>query len=178
MVIFLTIVILAVTLGTGMVAGAIVLWLLLPGRLKHHIDYKQRWEKAVTLLGTQGQLTDEQVRQLQGPVAVVQAAPADDLRGVATRQPWLEAGSISLPAAALPVSGVAVPAGGTGAAPVAGKPSAATLRLLHTMAPWDRRDAEIARARAGQAPLDDLWDMPTWDIRDVLEARSRYGTGE
>jgi hypothetical protein len=145
MVIFLTIVILAVTLGTGMVAGAIVLWLLLPGRLKHHIDYKQRWEKAVTLLGTQGQLTDEQVRQLQGPVAVVQAAPADDLRGVATRQPWLEAG---------------------------------TLRLLHTMAPWDRRDAEIARARAGQAPLDDLWDMPTWDIRDVLEARSRYGTGE
>ena len=73
---------------------------------------------------------------------------------------------------------VAVPAGGTGAAPVAGKPSAATLRLLHTMAPWDRRDAEIARARAGQAPLDDLWDMPTWDICDVLEARSRYGTGE
>jgi hypothetical protein len=31
----------------GALAGALLLWRLLPERLKHHVDYKQRWEDAV-----------------------------------------------------------------------------------------------------------------------------------
>ena len=45
----------------AMIFGAVTLWLWLPKRYKHHIDYRQRWEYAVALLGVQGQLTDEQV---------------------------------------------------------------------------------------------------------------------
>jgi hypothetical protein len=48
----------------GALAGALLLWRLLPERLKHHVDYKQRWEDAVGLLGTQGQLTAEQIAQI------------------------------------------------------------------------------------------------------------------
>lgn len=56
----------------GAAAGATVLWRILPARLRQHVDYRQRWEDAVSLLGTQGQLTKKQVDQLTGgsPVPV------------------------------------------------------------------------------------------------------------
>lgn len=125
----------------GIVTGAALLWQWLPQRLKHHIDYRQRWEDAVTLLGNQGQLTDEQITLIRGgaqPAAQPEPARKPDRGG----EPAV---------------------------------TAATLRTLHGMASWDRKDAEIARARHGQPPLDDLEGMASWDVRDVLEARSRFG---
>jgi hypothetical protein len=121
----------------GGITSTVVFWQVLPERLKHHIDYKQRWEGAVSLLGAQGQLTDEQVRQIRG---YDQQPPPS------------------------PVPGTAKPGTSTG-------PSAATLRTLHSMASWDRKDAEILRARKGLPPLDDLIGMASWDIKAVLNER-------
>lgn len=53
----------------GAAAGALVLWRALPSRLRQHVDYRQRWEAAVGLLGTQGRLTPEQVSQVTGRTA-------------------------------------------------------------------------------------------------------------
>lgn len=130
-------IIIALIFLIGIVTGGALLWQWLPQRLKHHIDYKQRWENAVTLLGNQGQLTDEQITLIRGSA---QPAPVPE-----------------------------------SAAPRHSGPTAATLRTLHSMASWDRKDAEIARARHGQPPLDDLEGMASWDVKDVLEARTRFG---
>lgn len=56
----------------GIAMGATILWSLLSARIKHpeHIDYKQRWEDAVGLLGAQGQLTKEQVDRITVPQEV------------------------------------------------------------------------------------------------------------
>jgi hypothetical protein len=51
----------------GAIAGMLFLWRVLPSRVKKHIDYKQRWEDAVKLLGTEGSLTQEQVQQITAP---------------------------------------------------------------------------------------------------------------
>jgi hypothetical protein len=63
-------------------------------------------------------------------------------------------------AVAEPVSSP-VPAAGTG---------------LHDMFSSDRADMEIARARNGKPPLDDLADMFSSDKKAVLKARAKYGT--
>ena len=132
----MTVIIAIVAFLLGAVAGAVILWRLLPARLRQHVDYKQRWEDAIGLLGTQGQLTQEQVDALTaGERAATEPA--------ATPQP---------------------------AAP-------ATLKILHSMASWDRKDAEIARAKNGLPPLDDLAGMASWDQKDVLKARAKAGTG-
>lgn len=138
--------IIALVFLLGGITGALVLWQWLPQRLKHHIDYRQRWEDAVTLLGNQGQLTDEQVALIRGGAQpVVRPEPA---------APQAEPARNSDPVV-----------------------SRATLRTLHNMATWDRRETEIARARRGLPPLDDLEGMASWDVREVLKARTKFGTG-
>ncbi len=42
----------------------------------------------------------------------------------------------------------------------------------------DRRDLEIARAKQGLPPYDDLKGMFSSDVRRVLEARIQYGTSK
>lgn len=49
--------------------------------------------------------------------------------------------------------------------------------VLNDMFSDDRRDLEIARAKNGLPPIDDLNDMFSDDIRDVMKARAKYGTG-
>jgi hypothetical protein len=45
------------------------------------------------------------------------------------------------------------------------------------MESWDRKDLEIARARQGLPPVDDLRGMESWDKKAVLTARAKAGTG-
>jgi hypothetical protein len=131
---------------TGLVTGAIALWRMLPGRLKHHIDYKQRWEEAITLLGNQGQLTDEQIAKIRGEVQPREPQPDPPGGPIWPHHRYAST-----------------------------EPSPAVLKALHNMASWDRKDAEIARARRGLPPLDDLVGMASWDAKDVLEERTRWG---
>jgi hypothetical protein len=139
-----------VALITSFIGGAAAMaWLLgkaLKGRLKPaSVDYKDRWLQAVSLLGDEGRLTADQVREIKGEAPPSPAPPV-----------------IARPA--YPVAGQVVV-------------SAATLRMLHGMATWDRAAAEVKRAQRGLPPLDDLRGMATWDIKKVLEARAEYGTG-
>jgi hypothetical protein len=130
----MTVIIAIIAFLLGAIAGAVILWRALPARLRQHVDYRQRWEDAIGLLGNQGQLTQEQVNGL--------------LAGT-TRQ-----------AASEPV---------LAPAPV----QAATLRTLHAMASWDRKDLEVVRARKGLPPVDDLSGMTSWDQAAVLKARAK-----
>jgi hypothetical protein len=137
---------------TGFVGGAAAMaWLLgkvFKSKLKPaNVDYKDRWLQAVSLLGDEGQLTADQVREIKGETAT-QVPPAP-------------------PAPAKP----AQPAAGQVTV------SATTLKLLHGMATWDRAAAEVKRAQRGLPPLDDLKGMATWDVKKVLEARIEHGTG-
>jgi len=137
----MTVIVVVIAFLVGAAAGAAILWHLLPARLRQHVDYKQRWEDAIGLLGSQGQLTREQVDSLtvQAPIHPPAAEPA------------------------FPVTPV--------------QPSTATLRALRSMASWDRKDVEIARASRGLPPVDDLVGMATWDKKAVLKARAEAGTG-
>lgn len=121
----------------GAAAGAVLLWRLLPARFRQHVDYKERWEAAIGLLGTQGQLTAGQFSMLMGGIPVKPASSPES--------PLVAA--------------------------------AATLRAIHEMASWDRRDLEISRAKRGLPPVDDLADMASWDQKAVLAARAKAGTG-
>ncbi len=63
-------------LVAGGATGAIaVLWQLrsriTAASQPQHIDYKERWIAAVSLLGTEGSLTDDQVKTITGPPAVM-----------------------------------------------------------------------------------------------------------
>lgn len=62
------------------------------------------------------------------------------------------------------------------ASPVAppGEVQPASLRTLHSLATWDRKELEISRAREGLPPVDDLKGMASWDITAVLKARAKY----
>ena len=50
----------------GAAAGMLWLWYAIPSKMKTHIDYKQRWEDAVKLLETTGQLSGTQVTEITG----------------------------------------------------------------------------------------------------------------
>lgn len=117
-----------VAILAGMVFGAVTLWLWLPKRYKHHIDYRQRWEDAVALLGMQGQLTDEQVSLIHAE----RPTPPETT-------------------------------------------TAETLRMLHSMASWDRKAIEVTRAENGLPPVDDLLGMSSFDKRTVMTARAQAG---
>lgn len=141
-------------IGLGVIAGVVLMLLVLPAQRRHNIDYKERWESAVALLGDSGQLTDEQVRQITaGQPAALAPAGAD--------APAAE----QISPAPAPVHRRAAPA------------PAVPHSVLATMASWDRRDLEVNRARAGLPSVDDLRGMAPWDKRDVLKARARHGTG-
>lgn len=115
-----------------------------------NIDYKERWEAAVKLLGDTDRLTKEEVQQITEPAARP-SQPADSLQPQPSSQPIDNSPPVP--------------------------PATATLRSLHRMASWDRKDIEIERAKAGLPPVDDLFGMTSWDVRDVLKARARYRTG-
>ena len=56
---------------------------------------------------------------------------------------------------------------------IQGKPPGGyDLKMLHSMATWDRAAIEIARAKKGLPPKDDLRGMASWDIKDVMKARA------
>ena len=116
----------------GMISGAAALLFLRPRRIMRHTDYRERWEEAVKLLGSQEQLTAEQVSRLLN-------------------------GDVTTP--------------GHARDPV----PAVTQKELHSMPSWDRKSIEIARAKAGLPPADNLTGMASWDKRDVLTTRARYG---
>lgn len=61
---------LPLTFLLGALAGAAVLYRVLPARLKRNVDYRERWQAAVGLLGTQGQLSAEQVKTITAPAPV------------------------------------------------------------------------------------------------------------
>ena len=84
----------AVIIGVllGAAAGAAVLWRLLPGRLRQHVDYKQRWEDAIGLLGAQGQLTEEQVSQITAPRAAPEPAEVRQYQRAGSHSVNLQAG--------------------------------------------------------------------------------------
>ena len=139
-----------ITFACGMLSGALLLWSLLPARARkpEHVDYRQRWEDAVGLLGNQGQLTKEQVEQITVPQP----------QQVAVREVIKE-----VPAQYSLQTEVRV--------------SSSTARTLHSMATWDRAAIEIERARNGKPPVDDLDGMASWDKAAVLKARAKWGTG-
>ncbi len=56
-------------------------------------------------------------------------------------------------------------------------PGTPSQKELFLMFSEDRRDMEIARAKAGLPPLDNLTGMFSEDIRDVMKARAMHGTG-
>jgi hypothetical protein len=111
------------------------------------VDYKERWLQAVSLLGETGRLTDEQVASLRGEAPVSPPQP-----------PPLKSAPV-LPAV------------------TQDQQLLPTQRTLHALAPWARRDLEVARARQGLPPLDDLAGLPDWAITQILKARLQHGTG-
>lgn len=135
----------------GVFAGVVLLWLALPSRLKRHVDYKQRWEDAVALLGTQGRLTEEQVKKITAPQPAVKTLP--------------------------PPAALTVRIAHQGNPEMRMPPSLETRQALRSMASWDRAELEIDRARRGLPPADDLRGMASWDVKDVLQARAENGTG-
>lgn len=148
--IFLIAFIMPVVFLAGIAIGAAALWRLLPARTRkpEHIDYKQRWEDAVGLLGNQGQLTKEQVEQITVPQPP-QAAVKEVIKEVPAQYSLQTEVRIS----------------------------SSTARTLHSMATWDRAAIEIERAKNGKPPIDDLDGMASWDKAAVLKARARWGTG-
>lgn len=94
-------------------------------------DYKERWLAAVELLGTEGSLSEDQVRQLTADT------PSGSVAAEIVTHPLQEMPGFSS----------------------------------------DRRKVEIARAKAGLPPQDNLEGMFSSDIRKVHEARAKYGTG-
>jgi hypothetical protein len=137
-------------LALGMLGGAGLLWFFLPARIRkpEHIDYRQRWEDAVRLLGNQGQLTEEQVKQITVPQPP-QVAVREVIREVPAQYSLRTEVRVS----------------------------SSTARTLHSMATWDRAAIEIERAKNGKPPVDDLDGMASWDKAAVLKARAKWGTG-
>lgn len=96
-----------------------------------NLDYKERWLAAVSLLGSEGALSDEQIQQIT-------AGASGGAAAVSTDRPLLRKG-----------------------------PGFSS----------DRADIEVARAKAGLPPQDNLKGMFSSDIRRVEIARAKHGTG-
>jgi hypothetical protein len=129
-------VILIVVFLLGVLAGMVLLWKAMPHRLKRHIDYKQRWEDAVHLLGTEGNLTAEQVRQItvpSPPQAACATSPQAALPSLATKAALRSMASWDR-------KDIEITRAQRGLPPVDD---------LTGMATWDKKDVLEARARAG-----------------------------
>ena len=114
--------------ATGIICGMIILWRILPSRLKQHADYKLRWEDAVRLLGTEGNLTQEQVKKITAPIAV-------HTIHTETFPVLCETCKNKVHAKERPHQ------------PESSYKKMASMAALHSMATWDRRDVEIERAQ-------------------------------
>jgi len=134
--------------GTVVLVAARKRLLMAPAVQAHEdCEYKQLWNEAVSLLGTTGQLTPQQI------AAITPAKPTLKAKAKAlTRMSGHSADRRDMAIARIE----------------AGLPPVDNMRGMHTA---DRRDVEIARAQAGQPPVDDLKGMHSADVRDVHSAR-------
>src|SRR5271170_3360035 len=82
----MTIFVLCLAFVLGMFVGAFSLWHGLPERVKDHIDYKERWQKAVDLLAEGNQLTEEQVKSLSVPAKL--PPEIHIMKETLTREAW------------------------------------------------------------------------------------------
>lgn len=146
-------VLLGFILGGTVVLVAVRKRLFMAPAVQAHEDceYKKLWNEAVSLLGTTGQLTSEQI----AAITPAKPTPVVQKRMTLKKMPGHSADRRDMAIARIE----------------AGQPPVDNMRGMHTA---DRRDVEIARAEAGQPPVDDLQDMHSADVRDVHIARIQF----